>query len=374
MSTSLTAQLSQVHDELLAAAAILYAFDAAFPAPASVYKANGGIAENVYVSGAYAQDAARVTGSRNAGLGPWPNYERGLWELVDSGNDYQAGVTAGQIGIADAIRCGFPANGSIWFPFSIDVSLDPTRYGEAGNAFRGIQAVNAGRYRISCYGQGGLISYLKANGFIHEKGWLSASTSFPGYNASSPDVCIWQQIGNFIPGYSTDRNVITDPYALGAWWPAGSPYLGGDQFMWTDAEQAEILAVVRALSRGYVPPGGPGGVDFSPKGEMATRIRSVDTQVDRKVSDVLASADVGKTASAQAVVAAQGASAKVSALDVSMSSKIAELPTAAEIAALINATVTLSDAQVADLAAKIAAMTTHVEYTGTTNLTPVTPS
>lgn len=222
----------------------LYAYDAAFPAPGVVYKAHGGVAANVYVSGTYAQNASHVAALRLAGIAPWPNYERGLWELV---SNRAAGQAAAKIGIADAIRCGFPSNGTIWFPFSVDVSVNPTQYSQVADAFQGIQDINNGRYLISCYGQGGLIQYLRAHKVIDQKGWLSSSSSFPGYNRDSPDVCIYQEFGNFITGYSTDRNTITDVTALHAWWPDHSPY-GGDDMSATDV-QAIINDLHPALSR-----------------------------------------------------------------------------------------------------------------------------
>lgn len=199
----------------------LYATDHAYPPPPSILAAYGIVAANVYVSGRYAQDAAHVRALRAAGIAPWPNYEVGLWELV---SNRAAGRAAGQRGIADAIRCGFPADGTIWFPFSVDVSVSPTQYPQIAEAFRGVQEVNAGRFLISCYGQGGLIAYLRQNRVIDQKGWLSASTSFPGYDRNSPHVCVYQEIGDYIPGHSTDRNVITDVHALHAWWPEGSPH------------------------------------------------------------------------------------------------------------------------------------------------------
>lgn len=222
MSQSST--LERIHSDLIAKAILLYAFDAAFPAPPSVYKSSGGIAANVYIAGNYAQGAAHVAALRAAGVGPWPNYEVGLWELV---SNRSAGQAAGRSGIAGARNAGFPNNGTIWFPFSVDVAVDPTRYYQVADAFRGIQDVNIGQYLISFYGQGGLAAYLRANHIINQKCWLSASASFPGWNPSSSDICIWQQVGNFISGYSTDRNVITDVAALHAWWPSNSPYTGG---------------------------------------------------------------------------------------------------------------------------------------------------
>jgi hypothetical protein len=245
--------LDDLHAELIASAALLYAFDAAFPAPPSVYKANGAIAANVYVSGNFGQSSAHVNGMRAGGVAPWPNYEVALWELV---SNRAAGQAAARRGIADALRCGFPADASIWFPFSVDVNVDPTQYHMVGDAFRGIQDINAGRFLISFYGQGALASYLRSNNIIDQKCWLSASASFHGWNPASPDICIWQQVGNFIPGYSTDRNVITDPYALHAWWLDGSPYAGTTQegFMATqlsDAQALEIYQVIHFLGDAF---------------------------------------------------------------------------------------------------------------------------
>ncbi|HEY2088514.1 MAG TPA: hypothetical protein VGH54_21165 [Mycobacterium sp.] len=219
-------------EEHVTAAAVLFAFDAAFPAPGSVYKANGGIATNVYVVGNFAQGADHVKAQRAAGIAPWPGYELQPDELI---SDRPTGQAAGRAGIAAAVAAGFPADGSVWFQFSVDTAVATTDYHKVRDAFLGIQDVNAGRFRISCYGQGGLISYLRAQHTILEKGWLSASSSFPGFNPSSPDICMWQQVGNFIPSYSTDRNVITDVAALHAWWPDNSPYGGLDMAM-TDAD------------------------------------------------------------------------------------------------------------------------------------------
>jgi hypothetical protein len=199
----------------------LYAFDAAFPPDPSVYAANGGIACNEYMVANFAQGAARIAADRAAGVAPWPNWERLPDALV---SNRSVGQAAGNEGFAAAIAAGFPSNGTIIYPYSVDVSVDPTNYHLVGDAFLGINDVNHGRFLISCYGQGGLISYLRQQGLTQGLGWLSGSTSFPGYNQASPDICMWQEVGNFIPGASTDRNVITNVAALHAYWPDGSPY------------------------------------------------------------------------------------------------------------------------------------------------------
>ncbi|HEY2088592.1 MAG TPA: hypothetical protein VGH54_21555 [Mycobacterium sp.] len=235
-------------EQHVAAAAVLFAFDAAFPPPGSTYKANGGIATNVYLVGNFAQGAAHVKAQRAAGIAPWPGYELQPGELI---SDRPTGQAAGRAGIAAAIAAGFPADGSIWFQFSVDTAVATTDYHKVRDAFLGIQDVNAGRFRISCYGQGGLISYLRAQHAIAEKGWLSASSSFPGFNPSSPDICMWQQVGNFIPGYSTDRNVITDVAALHAWWPDNSPYVG-DGDMTDDASVTKIVREELQFALGYL--------------------------------------------------------------------------------------------------------------------------
>ena len=234
---------------------VLYAYDAAYAPNLASIKSSSGIAMNCYVSGTYAVDATWVNKIRAAGLGAWPNYERGLWELMQSANDYVAGQQAAQVGIADAIRCGFPKNGTIWFPFSVDVNVDPTRYNEVGSAFDGINNVNAGRYLISFYGQGGLGHYLRATNRIKEKIWLSSSYGFPGYNRDSAEVCIYQLIGDGSDPFgerhptvpSTDTNIITDVKALKAWWPNGSPYGGSNMTGFGFKTQAQADEIYTAI-------------------------------------------------------------------------------------------------------------------------------
>jgi hypothetical protein len=228
---------------------VLYAFDAAYPPDLATLKAAGGVAVNCYVSGSYAVTPSWVNQVRAAGLGAWPNYERNLWELVSTRVE---GAAAARVGIGDAVRCGFPSDGTIWFPFSVDVDVPPARYHQVADAFRGVQDVNAGRYRISCYGQGDLIKYLRSARVITEKGWLSSSYGFPGWDPASGDICVYQLYGDgWLPQRAarhptingTDTNIITDPAALGAWWPDGSPYGKG----LTMAQLDDLLAAVQAL-------------------------------------------------------------------------------------------------------------------------------
>jgi hypothetical protein len=222
---------------------VLHAYDGAYLRAVTQVKAVGGIAMNLYVSGMYAVPTGYANTVRAAGVGCWPNYEVGLWELV---SNKAAGEAAARRGVADAIRAGFPADGTIWFPFSVDVNVPPSRYGEVGAAFDGINAVVAGRFLVGCYGQGGLIDYLHNTGRTHAKGWLSSSSSYPGFNPASPNVCLVQQhdangnwINTDVP--NSDINTITDVANLHAWWPAKSKY-GADMPL-----SASDLSQVRSI-------------------------------------------------------------------------------------------------------------------------------
>jgi hypothetical protein len=332
----------------------LFASDHAFPPPPSVLKAAGIIASNVYVSGQYAQSASHVNALRAAGLGAWPNYERGLWELV---SNRSAGQAAARIGIEGAIRCEFPADGTIWFPFSVDVNVPTSSYGAVADAFRGIQDINAGRYLISFYGQGDLAKYLRANRIIDQKCWLSASTAFPGWSASSPDICIWQQVGNYIPGYSTDRNVITDVSALHAHWPADSPYANSSTGDDMTPEEHQFLQDTRQWVSDI-------------RYAVVTSDPPLRTIAQNAVNAGNSATAAGNNATKAATKAGTDTVAAVNALD---------FPTTAEIVAAIKAdppvvNLSLSDAQLAALVTAIAAALPAQKYTGNVTLDPVGPA
>jgi hypothetical protein len=288
-------------------------------------KAAGGIWLNLYVSGHPggmnpAPDGFAKTVAAG-GLGSNPNYERTLWELV---SDRPTGQAAARIGIADAIRVGYPTDGTVALRFSVDVDLDPTRYHAAGAAFDGINDINAGRFRIGCYGQGGLIDYLNATRRTQAKGWLSGSSSFPGFNPASPNVCIVQghdSVGNGIgnPLAGSDINTITDPIGLAALWPANSPYGGHDMPL----SPEDLLAIRTELQylAGYL--GGHPNTHYGP------------------------GAGVGSLLGTGGVAVASGVPA------------FPTVPTAAQVAAAVKADpptapVLITDAQIAALASQLA--------------------
>lgn len=226
---------------------VLYAFDAASLIDLASVKSNGGIAVNAYVSGMFAVPKGYAQTVQKAGLGSWPNHEIGLWDLV---SNRAAGQNVGRVSIANAIRAGYPANNTIWFPHSVDVNCPPDRFPDVAASFLGVQDFNAGRFKISLYGEGQLANYLRTKNIISEKCWLSSSYGFPGYDRNSADVCIYQLIGDGWEPFherhptigSTDTNIITDISALHALWPTGSTYIGSDEFMsMTPAERTALL-------------------------------------------------------------------------------------------------------------------------------------
>jgi hypothetical protein len=207
---------------------------------------------NLYVSGQYAVPDGYAANVRAYGVAPWPNYERNLTELI---SDRSVGQAAGHIGFNDAVRAGFPADGTVWFPFSVDVNLPPSDYPKVGAAFDGINDIIKGRFLVACYGQGGLIDYLHNTHRTQGKGWLSGSASYPGFNVHSPNVCLVQShdsAGNWLntPVASSDINTITDVASLHAWWPTNSPY-GVDLMALELADlQAEMRYVLAYLTKG----------------------------------------------------------------------------------------------------------------------------
>lgn len=227
----------------------LLAYDGASAFDLNAAKQHSGIAITGYLvghpGGFNPIDKARVNQIRAMGMGFLPNWERGADYLVSCGK--AGGIGAGQEALAAMRALGVPDNGTVACPFSWDVNVNPGLYPQCGQVADGIIAGLAGHYLFSTYGQGGLIDYFRATGRMKVKGWLSGSTSFPGFNASGPNIAMVQShdaAGNWIntqvPG--TDVNTVIDPRALGAWWPAGSPYIGEQP-----VTPAEIQAIANAV-------------------------------------------------------------------------------------------------------------------------------
>jgi hypothetical protein len=128
------------------------------------------------------------------GMGFLPNWERGASYLVTA--SHAQALAAGNEAVAALRALGVPDDGSIACPFSWDVNVAPSQYAHCGAVADGIIEALAGRYRFTAYGQGGLIDYFARTGRLQSEGWLSASSSFPGYDAASPRVALVQRVGS----------------------------------------------------------------------------------------------------------------------------------------------------------------------------------
>lgn len=200
----------------------LYAYDGASAFDLADAKRHGAILITGYIvghpGGMDPIDKHRVQQILALGMGFLPNWERGAAYLVSCG--YQGGVDAGKEAVVALEALGVPHGTAC--AFSWDVWIDPAKYPACGVVADGIIAGLAGKYEFNCYAQGGLIAYLRRTNRLKLKGWLSGSTSFPGFDSASPHVGLVQLTSTPVPG--TDRNVVTDPHSLGALWPDTSPY------------------------------------------------------------------------------------------------------------------------------------------------------
>lgn len=240
----------------------LYAFDGASNFDLDLAKARGGIIATVYIVGTPGgfphADRARVDAIRAKGLGASPNWERAanFFDTCSLAAAYSAGVEA-----ADACRTlGFPPDGSISCSFSFDFDTSGPRLPEMAQKLKQVQAGLAGQYLPMAYAEQELIDYIVANKVIPGKHWLMMSTFGQPYNPTSPHVCMVQGhdvAGNWIQSLAvpgTDINTVTDPYALNAWWPTGSPYATKGDAPMTPAEiQAIAHEVWNYQLRGDLP-------------------------------------------------------------------------------------------------------------------------
>jgi hypothetical protein len=217
----------------------IYGYDAAYPPdPAAVARAGGKIMA-VYLTARYAVDALHCARIHAAGMGVLLNYEEGVDELVYCGRAKARDV--GQRAMAAAIRDGAPADGTLGIAFSVDVSVPPSQFSAVGASFDGLNDALRGKFRVHVYGEGALIDYLLATGRAVGAQWLSASRSFPGYNAGSVNVGFVQLVGSNIAG--TDQNIITNAAGLDVWWPANSTI--GVRRVFDANEVAQIKSAAR---------------------------------------------------------------------------------------------------------------------------------
>jgi hypothetical protein len=202
----------------------LYAYDGASAFDLADAKAHGAVLITGYIvghpGGMDPITAQRVHQIHALGMGFLPNWERGASYLVTA--SHAQALTAGNEAVAALRALSVPDDGTIACPFSWDVNVAPSQYAQCGAVADGIIEALAGRYLFTAYGQGGLIDYFARTGRLQSDGWLSASSSFPGYDAASPRVALVQRVGSPVPG--TDQDIVTDVANVHAWWPPGSPY------------------------------------------------------------------------------------------------------------------------------------------------------
>jgi hypothetical protein len=240
----------------------LYAYDGASPFNLSAAKAHGAVLITGYIvghpGGMNPINRARVRQIHALGMGFLPNWERGASYLVTA--SHFDGLAAGREAVPALRALGVPDDGTVACPFSWDTYIDPSKYAHCGLVADGIIEGLAGRYLFTAYGQGGLIDYFARTGRLQSEGWLSASSSFPGFNPVNPRVALVQRVGTPVAG--TDQNILTDPRNVHAWWPAGSPYAAGEFTM--DAESKAAFAALKAQVDGL--PGKILAADLVPVG------------------------------------------------------------------------------------------------------------
>lgn len=227
-----------------------YLFDGADPTfDLDKAKAAGAIAISVYIVGdpggmAHA-NAQRVAEIRSKGMGVLPNWERAanFFSTCSVADAKGAGAEA----LAAARSLGFPADGTVQVAFSFDFDCPSSRFPEMGQKVDAVSAGLTTAFIPMVYAQIDLIDYLVTHGHLVGKQWLMGSTWGNAYHPDS-NVCLVQshdatgQIWLNDPVPSTDINTVTDPYALLAWWPDGSPYGG-----LTVSDITDILARLDAI-------------------------------------------------------------------------------------------------------------------------------
>lgn len=259
-------------------------FDAAYSPNLDAVVAAGGIGMTVYLTGDYAGTCAQPAALHAKGLGVLGNYEEAADELITAG--YIGGVGIGQRAAAAYIAKGAPAGQGLGIAFSVDVNAPASTFPAVGAAFDGIKAGLAGRFVALCYGEGALIDYLVTNHGLVKVEWLSASSSFPGWNPASPNVALVQEVGSPVAG--TDEDKITnlaglEPYV---WWPPGSPYANGALFMaLTDQQQTDMYNAVmdmhKAVAPGQTSEAGTFVAELTTEQNLVNMVANVKAELDK---------------------------------------------------------------------------------------------
>lgn len=245
---------------------VLLGYDGASAFDLNSAKQHGGIVIADYLvghPGGYdPANEARVDHTRFLGMGAYPNWERaaGFFNTCTVAEARAAGVE----GAAATKALGFPVDGTIRIAFSFDQYVPGARFAEMGQKFDAVRAGIGAGFHAAVYGQYPLINYLVANGHAPGKHWLSGSTFNEPYNASGPNIAMVQShdaqgnwINTQVPG--TDVNTVIDPHALGAWWPAGSPYAST-----TTASGEASMIYIKAPTGGIGVMAGGGKYHFTP--------------------------------------------------------------------------------------------------------------
>ena len=221
----------------------MYGYDAAYAPDLAAVKAAGGIAVNGYLTGRYASTTTQPAAALASGLGWWATYEEDPAELVHATREQGQAVARKILDAYTAKRDHhgrpLPLDGTAAVYPSVDVEVAAGDAAACDQAWLGLRDVLAGKLSLRYYGEGLVGAHLYRNGLVDGPWWLAAPTSWPGYDVTLPDICAVQLVGTDVPG--TDRNhLITNPSALGAIWPDGSPYARGELTM--DAEVQAAFA------------------------------------------------------------------------------------------------------------------------------------
>lgn len=198
----------------------MYAFDAAYkPDLRQVLKA-GGVAINCYITGKFSGTTTQPSQARSVGLGSIATYEEDPSELVKASREQ--GQAIGRKIMAGMKAKGYPPGTAVYS--SVDVYVNNPS--DVAYAYLGINDIIAPTYSHRSYAEGAIIDYLVNHRLVQGKCWLSASKSYPGYNANDENVCMRQLVGSSVIGTDADAlYTVQDVYAIGAWWPPNSPYL-----------------------------------------------------------------------------------------------------------------------------------------------------
>ena len=289
----------------------LYAYDGASAFDLTAAKAHGGIAATTYVRGTPGgmphADAARVDEIRNDGMGASPNWEAtaDFFSTCTVAGAQWAGTDA----LAACRALGYPDDGSVACSFSFDFDVPAGRYAEMGAKVRAVTAALGGHYRTMIYGQESLIVYLVVNGYVAGKHWLMMSTFGQAYDPGAAYFCMIQGHdinGNWIasPVTGADINTVTDPNAVRAWWPTGSPYsTEGDPPM-TPAEIQEVADAVWAHNLAFTSNHPAGFYLTDIRARAAAILAAVEAQTGVALTDAQVAAIADKVAAATTAKAA----------------------------------------------------------------------